>query len=472
MAGVVDAASWPTNLGSERDWAFAGHPDPNLNGRSVPLSMGKVLGGGASINLMLWARGHKSDWDFFASEAGDAAWNYESIVDVYRRIEDWHGVRDPSHRGTGGPLFVEPAPDPHPMAIAMLEGCRSLGIPIYESVNGQMMESEGGASISEIRVREGKRQSAFRSYVFPYIDRQNLTVLTRALVTKLIFDGKRATGVEILLEGQTHQIQAVSEVIVSLGAINTPKLLMQSGIGDEAELKRYGIPVLQHLPGVGRNFQDHVGFDCVWEPPGALLPRNNFAEAMVFWKSNPEVDSPDMQIVQGEFIKSTPENISRFQVPTNGWILFGGLERPKSRGRIRITGPNLNDPVQIETNFLSHGDDLKAAITCIELAREIGNSPALKPFATREVMPGNLKGKDMEEYARNAASTYWHQTCTAKMGRDAMSVVDGNLKVYGIDNLRIVDGSIMPKITTGNTMAPCIVIGERAAEMIRAQHKS
>jgi choline dehydrogenase len=192
---------------------------------------------------------------------------------------------------------------------------------------------------------------------------------------------------------------------------------------------------------------------------------------MVFWKSDPKLEAPDMQIILGEFFKSTPENIARFQAPTNSWILFGGLERPKSRGRIRITGPNPSNPLQIDTNFLSHPDDLKAAIACIELSREIGNSAALKPFAKHEVMPGNLKGADLEEYARNAASTYWHETCTAKMGRDAMSVVDGNLKVYGIENLRIVDGSIMPRITTGNTMVPCIILGERGAGILRTQHK-
>jgi choline dehydrogenase len=468
---VIEAVQWPRNVGSQRDWGFTSHPDSNLNGRSVPLSMGKGLGGGSTINTMIWARGHQTDWDFFASEAGDLAWNYQSVLNIYRRIEDWHGEPDPTYRGVGGMLFVEPAPNPHPMAVAMLEGCRSLGIPVYENQNGRMMEGGGGASIVDIRVREGKRQSVFRSYVYPYIDRPNLTILPHALVTRLNFDGNRVVGVEIVHEGKTHRMEPTSEVILSLGAINTPKVLMQSGIGDEAELRRFRIPVVEHLPGVGQNFQDHVGFDSVWESPEPLSPRNNLAEAMVFWKSDPELAAPDMQIILGEFFKSTPENIARFLSPTNGWILFGGLERPKSRGRIRLTGPNPCDAVQIDANFLSHPDDLRAAIACIELSREIGNSPALKPFAKCEVMPGNLKGADLEEYARNAASTYWHQTCTAKMGRDAMSVVDGNLKVYGIENLRIVDGSIMPRITTGNTMAPCIIIGERAAEILRAQHK-
>jgi choline dehydrogenase len=471
VPSISEARNWPVNIGSQRDWAFQSQPDSHLNGRSVSLSMGKVLGGGSSINLMIWARGHKNDWDFFASEAGDPAWNYQSILNIYRRIEDWHGAPDPEYRGAGGVAYVQPAPDPHPIALAVLEGSRSIGIPTYENQNGRMMESEGGAAITDQRVRDGKRQSAFRSYVFPYMDRPNLTVLTNALVTRLTFDAKRATGVEILYDGNIHHIVARSEVVLSLGAINTPKVLMQSGIGDETELQRFGIPVLQHLPGVGQNFQDHVGFDCVWEPHEALSPRNNLAEATAFWKSDPKLDAPDLQITHGEFLKTTPENIARFQPPANGWILFGGLQKPMSRGRIRLTGSKPTDPVQIEANFLSHPDDLKAAIACVELSREIGNSAALRPFAKREIMPGNLKGANLENYIRDAASTYWHQTCTAKMGRDPLSVVDGRLKVYGIENLRIADGSIMPRVTTGNTMAPCIIIGERAAEILRTEHK-
>jgi choline dehydrogenase len=334
-----------------------------------------------------------------------------------------------------------------------------------------MMESAGGASIIDIRVRGGTRQSVFRTYVYPYRDCPNLTVLSHALVTRLTFIGNRATGVEVVHDGKMHSIAATSEIIVSLGAINTPKLLMQSGIGNATELQRFCIPIVQHLPGVGQNFQDHVGFDCVWEPHEALLPRNNFAEATFFWKSDSSLDTPDLQVCHGEFTKATPENIARFQPPSSGWILFGGLQRPKSRGQIVLTGPKPSDPVQIETNFLSHPDDMRAAIACVELCREVGNTAALRRFAKREIMPGNLQGADLENYIRDAASTYWHQTCTAKMGRDSMSVVDGALKVYGIDNLRIADGSVMPRVTIGNTMAPCVIIGERAAEIIKTGHK-
>jgi choline dehydrogenase len=227
---------------------------------------------------------------------------------------------------------------------------------------------------------------------------------------------------------------------------------------------------VQHLPGVGQNLQDHPLFACVWEYQQPLAPRNSGGEATFFWKSDPGLDTPDLQAGQGESPWSTAETAARFDVPEFGWSLAGGVVRPKSRGHICLTGPDPADPVQIDANMLSHPDDMKAAIAGVELCREIGNSAALRPFTKREVMPGNLKGAELERFIRDAAATYWHQSCTAKMGRDAMSVVDGTLKVYGVERLRIADGSIMPRVTTGNTMAPCVIIGERAADIIKAQH--
>src|SRR5499427_3526709 len=191
LPSVTEARRWFENLGSERDWAFVAEPNPYLNGRRMSLPMGRVLGGGSSINVMAWARGHKNDWDFFASESGDAEWNYESVLRIYRRIEDWHGAPDPQYRGTGGPVFVQPAPNPNPIAPAMVDGARSVGIPTFENHNGRMMENGGGASILDLIVRDGRRQSVFRSYTFPYMDRPNLTVLTHALVTRITFEGKR-----------------------------------------------------------------------------------------------------------------------------------------------------------------------------------------------------------------------------------------------------------------------------------------
>ena len=471
VPSVTESLRWFENLGSERDWKFVAEPNPSLNGRAIPLPMGKVLGGGSSINVMAWARGHKHDWDFFAEDAGDSAWNYESVLNIYRRIEDWHGAPDPKYRGSGGPIYVQPAPDPNPIAPAMVEAARSVGIPTFENHNGRMMEGDGGASILDLIVRDGKRQSVFHSYVFPYMDRPNLTVLTHALVTKIIVEKKRATGVEFACDGKVQRIHAGAEVVLSLGAIHTPKVLMLSGIGDQAELQRLGISVVQHLPGVGQNFQDHFGIGCVWEYKQPLAPRNNCGEATFFWKSNPELDGPDLQTCQGEVPICSAETAAKFNPPVASWTLLGGLMRPKSRGQIRLTGTNFDDPLRIGANMLSHPDDIKAAIACVELCREVGNSAPLDRYTKREVMPGALKGSELEDFVRNAAITYHHQTCTAKMGRDSMSVVDSQLKVYGIAKLRIADGSIMPRVTTGNTMAPCVVIGERAAEVLRNDHR-
>ena len=467
---VTEAGQWPANLGSERDWAFRAAPNPRLNGRAIPLAMGKVLGGGSSINVMCWARGHKNDWNHFADEASDPGWGYDAVLDIYRRIEDWHGAAvDPAHRGTGGLVFVQQAPDPSPLAPATLDAARSLGIPTFENQNGRMMEGPGGAAIEDIRSRNGKRESVFRSYTYPIMDQTNLTVLTDALVTRVVIDGCRATGVEVSHHGATRTIKADSEVVLSMGSIHTPKVLMQSGVGDECELRRAGIPVRQHLPGVGRNLQDHVALYCVWEHRVPLQPRNTLSEAVVYWTTS-DSDTPDVYICQAEVPIGTEETIARFGMPGSGWTLAAGVAHPNSRGSVRLTGPNAGDPLHIDSNTFGDPADFKAALAAVELCREIGNSDPLRPFARREVMPGKLSGQELERFVRDAATSYWHMCGTAKMGRDSDSVVDASLRVYGIENLRVADASIMPRITTGNTMAPCVIIGERAAQQLIADH--
>jgi choline dehydrogenase len=470
MPSIREVGLWPLNLGTVRSWNYRTLRDVNLNGRTMPIDAGRVLGGGSSINVMAWARGHQCDWDFFASEAADPRWNYAAVLDLYRRIENWAGEPEAHYRGAGGPVWVAPPPDPNPIVPAFLEGARSVGIPEFASHNGRMMEGDGGAAPLETIVREGQRQSIFRSYAFPYMDRPNLTVLTQALVLRVTLEGKRATGVEISYEGKIRRIGAGSEVILSAGAVQTPRILMQSGIGDRLELQRHGIEVVQHLPGVGQNYQDHVGCDLVWEYRDALPPRHNLSEATFFWKSAAGNEFPDLQAVQVEIPLASTENAAKFALPAAGWGLFGAVVRPKSRGCLLLTGPGPLDPIEIDANVLSHPDDLRAAIACVELCREIGNSNALHPFTKREAMPGNLQGAALEEYVRNAARTFYHQTSTAKMGTDALSVVDGKLEVYGIDRLRVADSSIMPRVTTGNTMAPCVVIGERAGDILKRRY--
>ncbi|WP_437528527.1 GMC family oxidoreductase N-terminal domain-containing protein [Sorangium sp. So ce726] len=467
---VTDAARWTANIGSERDWGFRTRPNPHLNGRSLLWSMGKVLGGGSSINGMTWARGHRNDWDHFAAETGETGWSYDSVLAIYRRIEDWHGEPDPKRRGSGGLLFVQPEPDPNPIAPAMVEAARSVGIPTFADHNGVMMEGEGGAALMNVLLRDGQRVSIYRSYVHPYLDRPNLTVLTHALVTRVIFEGKRAIAVEVLFDGKVHRVGAGREIVLSLGAINTPKVLMQSGVGDEQELRRVGIDVVQHLPGVGQNLQDHLLFaGCIWEYEEPLPPRNNGAEAVSFWKSDLGLDTPDLMFVQVEYPLASPM-MARLDPQAPSWAIYPAVMRPQSRGRLRLTGASPSDPLDIDANTMSDPADMKAMLIGVRLCREIGNSTALRPFTQREIMPGDLRGPALEHFVGDGIIPYYHQTCSAKMGRDSMSVVDGQLQVYGIENLRIADGSIMPRVTTGNTMAPCVIIGERAAEMIRKRH--
>jgi choline dehydrogenase len=352
----------------------------------------------------------------------------------------------------------------------MLETIRSLDIPTFDDQNGKMMEGEGGAAITNLRIRDGRRLSVFRTYTYPFMDRPNLTVLTGALVTRVVFDGKQAVGVEFCRDGRSRRIAARCEIVVSLGAINTPRVLMQSGIGDESQLTRAGVNVVQHLPGVGRDFTDHILVPCVWEYRTPLPLRNNGGEATFFWKSDPSLDTPDLQPILAEAPFATAET-AHFLPPEPSWSMFVTIVRPHSRGHLRITGPSPSDPIEIVANTFSDPADMTAMIRAIELCREIGNSAGMSPFVRREIMPGNLKGGALESFVRDATSTFWHYACTAKMGRDEMSVVDSRLKVYGIDNLRVVDASVMPRVTTGNTMATCVVIGERAAELIRQTYR-
>jgi choline dehydrogenase len=391
------------------------------------------------------------------------------VLNIYRRIEDWQGAPDSIRRGTGGPVHVEPVRNPQPVAMAMVEAAASLGIPAFDSPNGSMMEGRGGVAINDLIVKAGRRSSMFRSYILPRMDQPNLTVLVHTQVSKLVFSGTTVIGVEVIQGSRRTQIMADREVILSMGAVNTPKVLMQSGIGPEAELRPHGIPVIQHLPGVGRNHQDHVSFGCIFESKQPLAVGNGGSEATLYWKTDPSLQVPDVFHCQLEFPVATPETAHR-GVPQHGWMVFAGLSHPKSRGSLHLTGPDAHDPIRIEANTLSHADDLRSAMATIEIGRAMAHAAAFGNMMKREAMPGNLGASEMESYIRDSAVTFWHQACTAKMGRDSMSVVNGRLQVYGIDRLRIADASIMPNVPSGNTMAPCVVIGERAAEIIKKAH--
>ena len=331
------------------------------------------------------------------------------------------------------------------------------------------MQGAGGCALAELIIENGRRKSVFRSYVLPRMYQPNLSVRSGALVTRFLIENKRASGVEVIIDGALHTYRASGEVILSLGAIQTPKLLMQSGIGDADELQKHGIRVIQHLPGVGQNLQDHPVFDTAWEYAEHPDPHNNLAEALVLWKSESSLELPDLLIAQVEITRASPELMARFDPPRNCWGLKVGLLQPKSSGRVSLTGPRPDQEVEIRSGYLQNPSDMRVAIAGIELCRSLGNSSHLSRFVKREVLPtGEV---NLDAFARQGVMSFYHQTCTAKMGLDDMSVVDGRLSVYGIQGLRIADGSVFPRITRANTMAPCVVVGERAAGFLKAAHK-
>jgi choline dehydrogenase len=465
---VMDPTRWPMTLGTEFDWGFVAEPSAHLNGRAIPYSMGKGLGGGSTVNVSTWSRGHRADWDFYAREAADPNWSYEAALRIYReRVEAWTGAPDPEYRGKNGVVHVQPAAQISPFSLSLLEGAASVGLTRYPNANGCMMEQAGGCSFVDETILEGRRQSIFRSYLYPLMDRPNVTVLTGALACKILFLGKRSVGVEFIHNGKLQRVRAALEIVLSAGAIQTPKLLMQSGIGDPEELAKYGIPPILALCGVGRNLHDHVAFDALWETAGDPLPPVPRGQTVFFWKTDPTLDAPNFYAYARRGSSLSPENAKRFNVPADVWSFVVGM-RPASRGRITLTGPNPSDPVRINAGYLSEPKDLDDLSEGMKMLRAVGNSRPLASFRGREVLPGDLRSEELKAYFRDELATFWHQSCTAKMGRDEMSVVDGNLKVYGVEGLRIADASILPRVTTGNTMAPSVVIGERAAMLLQA----
>lgn len=475
VPAVLDSSLWMSNIGSERDWGYSAEPSPYLAGRAARLPMGKVLGGGSSINGSIWARGHRHDFDEWARISGDPGWGYESVLGLYREIEDWQGQPDALRRGRGGLLNVQPPHDPVPLVHALIEATDALGIPHVSDINAEAMEGDGGCGLPNLLLRDGnERVSMAATYLRPVLQRPNLHVLLCAEVTRLRLDGLRATGVEFVRRGRLHRVHAGLEVVLSLGAINTPKLLMLSGLGPRAPLQALGLPLLHHLPGVGQNFQDHILMaGCCWAYPTPEPPRNNAAEFVFYAKSRPGLPAPDLMPVLEEAPFASDAVARRYEVPrgaASAWTLAPGLAQPTSRGQVLLASADPRVAPRIEANFLSTEDDVRALLHCMALCREIGNSAACAPFREREIFPGPLQGEDALRFVREAAGTYFHQSCTARMGTDDLAVVDGALRVQGVRALRVVDASVMPSIARGNTMAPTVLIAERAARLMRSAH--
>ncbi len=468
---VQEAALWPLNLGSSRVWRYASEPLPFVNNRSIHLDMGKILGGGSSVNVGVWARGHEEDWNSYAIESGDSGWNYSAALDIYRRIESWQGLPDPVRRGSDGPIYVQPASQPNDFLEGLLESSRAMGVSTFPMQNGEMLEHRQGASIGEALVEQTKRRSIFRGYVYPAMDRPNLTVLTEATVERLILEGHKATGVEISYGGEKRLVSAGLEVILSTGALHTPKLLMQAGIGDEQQLRAFDIPLVQCLPGVGKNLQDHAAVACNFEYTHPVPLVGGGYDFTAHWASNSKLNAPDILACTAGFPLFTPELAAYGEPFESGHVIFAGLAQPKSHGRILVTGKNPSDPIRVDLNYLSHSEDMPILREAFARSQELHMSSPMRPFIKRAFGPVNARGNELDRFICDSVSTFWHYCGTAKMGNDAVSVVDSKLRVYGIASLRIADASVLPHIPRGNTQAPCVVIGERCAEMLKDAHR-
>jgi choline dehydrogenase len=465
---VTNPGVWFTNLGTERDWGDVAVPSPGVNNRAIPEHMGKVVGGGTSINATIWARPFKADLDHWAEVTGDAAWGYEHGLEIYRKLEDWQGPADARYRGKGGPVWCQPAFEPTATAPGLLAAAKELGHPVLADQNGAREEGAGGFALMNQIIKNGQRNNMAKAFLYPVLAQKNITLLTHAHVNKVTLQGDAATGVEITVGGQTRTIGASREVILSAGGINSSKILMLSGVGNAADLSVHGITAVHNSPEVGANFQDHILHGgCLWEPNEGMAPKNSAANAAGFWKSDPSLASPDINIVQIEIPYASEVIGKEYAPPATSWALCAGLVAPKSRGSVKLKSANPADRPVLDAAFLSHPDDVKALEKGIQLCRDLGNSAAMKPYVKREVAPGKaLTGTELADFVRNGATTYFHESGTCRMGRDAQAVVDPQLRVNGVRNLRVADASIMPRIAGVATMATCVLIGERMSEIL------
>ncbi|WP_269857557.1 GMC family oxidoreductase [Streptomyces sp. RPT161] len=463
---VSDPDRWFENLGSERDWGFVTEPGAQVDHRRLLYSMGKGLGGGSSINVSVWSRGHRRDWDDFAASCADPRWDYRSTLDVYRELETWRGEPDPDRRGAAGPMHVQPAQPLHPFFSAMLAGAESVGLDRYDSPNGELAERGSGCAVRDEIVEDGTRRSPYRALVGPRRRQRNLTVLTKTLVTRVVFEGNRAVGVEAVSGGRLVRFRAVRETVLSLGAVQTPKVLMQSGIGPARHLESLGIGVLADLPGVGANLDDHLLFGCVWEAGAQELPPPSRAQAVCFWGTDGRAESPKFVMYSGASAFMSPEAEARYGRPESAFTLLLGM-RLRSRGSVRLADANPASAPVIETGYFDEPDDLRDAVEAYRFAEQIAHTEAMRPYRGSRAIPGGVSDAEVAAYIRAAASTFWHQCGTARVGVDGDAVVDSELRVRGLEGLRVADASVLPRVTSGNTMAPCVVIGHRAAGLIR-----
>ncbi len=482
---MPSALSIPMNM-PKYNWFYHTEPEPHLRGRRMHTPRGKVLGGSSSINGLVYIRGNPQDFERWASE-GAAGWSYRDVLPYFIRAES-RAEGATAYRGGSGKLQTRYGTLQNPLHAAWLAAAREAGYPLSEDINGFQQEGFGRMDMT---VGQGRRSSTANAYLRPAMKRPNLKVLTHALATRVVFDGRRACALEYTLGGDSRRVEVAAEIILSGGPINSPQLLKLSGVGPAAELREHGIGVVHDLPGVGENLQDHLEFyfQVACKEPITLyssinlvsraligarwllrkdgLGATNHFETCGFIRSRPGIAYPDIQY---HFLPMAVAYDGSTLAQEHGFQAHVGPMRSKSRGWVRLASSNPLDKPRILFNYLSHPDDWTEMRACVRLTREIFAQPAFDRFRGREIQPGAEVQTDgqIDEFIRGKVESAYHPSCSCKMGAaaDPLAVVDAETRVHGLSGLRVVDSSIMPSVTTGNLNAPTIMLAEKAADHI------
>jgi choline dehydrogenase len=447
-------------LHSVVDWDYYTEEEPHLNNRMIHWSRGKVLGGSSSTNFMAYVRGNRHDYDHW-QELGDEGWSYDGVLPYFKKAEN-RELGATRYRGIGGPLNVMDLPSINPLTSAFIEAGVELGWPRNDDHNGSSQE---GFGTIQFTIRRMKRESTADAYLHPAQSRQNLTVWTQVLVTRVLFDRTRAVGVAYINNESEKHVQAKKEVILSGGSINSPQILMLSGVGPAEQLQKFGIDVVADVPGVGNNLQDHPNVATHYMTKQSFSEFGNAPEGIAFIKTEQDLPEPDIQLLTAPFIFLST-------LPVRGYTVIVVLATPQSRGRLMLRSADPRVPPVIYANYLANQEDLQKLVKGITLVRSLNHTRAFAPYYERDLNPSPQVQSDTEmaEFIRTNLQTTNHCVGTCKMGHDYLAVVDEQLRVYGVEGLRVVDASIMPTIVNGNTNAPTIMIGEKGADLLRGYH--
>lgn len=466
LPSITDPSKWVNNTGTVRDYQYQYSPSIHCNGRILQFARGKILGGSGSINGMVWARGQAEDYDRWASVAG-STWSYSSVLPLFKKIEDWEDGESEFH-GSGGLMHVERAKSLGLVAQSFIDAGTSYGMSFLNDINGTSPE---GVGIMASNVKFQERWSPFKAYLQPILEHPNLTLCKKAEVTRLVLRGNKCVGVKFRKGKQEYIVGCDQEVILCGGTINTPKLLLLSGIGCPEELKESGVKAKIPLPGVGRQLQDHplLAGLCFSMDTDENDLRNNLGGSAAYWKSSSRLKHPDLMLLPIQIPYLSPEMASVIPISGPAFTLLPTLVQPKSRGFLKL-GKGVNpDHLDIQPNFLDDNRDLQALIEAVKICKDISHEPALKKIIKKQLTPSLNSDQAIIDFIRTSCMSYAHPVGTCAMGMAEESVVDPQLKVYGVQGLRIADASVMPNITSGNTNAPTLMIGEFASKLITTQ---